>query len=177
MLHVPCVILSHSHQYFGRSRAGPYFDGVFLSLKSSQFMQRDLLTGIPQIHDSLLALHWILFLNYDFHHFSKNRGWLWNNHVGSSLLHKLHITHPVQALRFQLPHWCLARPGLGCWEGVSFCERPWEGGFFQQLCPAGVRRSASLPQQSEATTKLSYADSWFAEHGFLVKSRSKSLVK
>lgn len=73
----PCVLLSHSDQYYRHLTAGPYFGGVFLSFEWSQFMLRDLLTEYHE-YDSLLALHLILFLNYDFHCFSKNRGWLWN---------------------------------------------------------------------------------------------------
>lgn len=73
----PRVLLFCWDQYYRHLTAGSYFGGVLLSFKWSQFMLRDLLTGIPPIW-LLLALHLILFLNYDFHHFSKNRGWLWN---------------------------------------------------------------------------------------------------
>lgn len=73
----PCVLLSRSDQYYRHLTAAPYFGGVFLSFKWSQFMMKDLLTGIPWIW-LFATLHLILFLNYDFLHFSKNRDWLWN---------------------------------------------------------------------------------------------------
>lgn len=132
-------------------------------------------------YDSLLALHWILFLNYDFHHSSKNRGWLWN--ITSAPVFSKSYTFLI----------------LFSFWGFSFntgalldqsCDGRGRGGacilwktlrrrcLSAILIPAGRKRPQSLPQQSEATVKQSYTDSWFAEQGFLatLKGRSKSLV-
>lgn len=70
-------------------------------------------------YDSLLALQWILFLNDDFHHSSKNRGWLWN--ITSAPAFSKGYAFLI--LRLQFPRWCLARPGLLC-RGVILWKTP-----------------------------------------------------
>lgn len=84
-------------------------------------------------YDSLLALHSILFLNYDFHHSSKNRGWLWNIASAPAFCKGYTFLILFRFWGFSFHTGALLDQGCDAGWWTWFSGRLWEGGGFQQL--------------------------------------------